>query len=242
MRGRSIRDLLLSAAGWSGDAVKADLSAAGGEYVARSSAISALRGVFTVTDQTAGEAKLAVTAAQSEQDVKVVDTIEALTRQLGVIEQAFRQNSQALEANTKAALESTFSRIAGGIAETRQVAHGISSGALGSALSPIVRGVLGLFRRKDEGTQVPLNIYTPPPPIRLEAGVAENREVAPVFYGQGAFPRATGAHLQSNTQPVVIQVQAMDSRSFVEHSEEIARAVREALLSNHMIHDAIRDV
>jgi hypothetical protein len=222
--------------------VKEDLSDGGGEYLVRSSAISALRGVLTVTDQTVGEARSAVTGEQSEQDAKVVDTIQALTRQLGVIEQAFRQNSQALEANTKAALESTIGRIAGGVAETRQVAHGMSWGALGSAMSPIVRGILGLFRRKDEGTQVPLETYTPPAPIRLEAGVFEKREVVPVSYGQGAFPRATGSLSQSNTQPVVIQVQAMDSRSFVEHSEEIARAVREALLSNHMIHDAIRDV
>ena len=41
---------------------------------------------------------------------------------------------------------------------------------------------------------------------------------------------------------VQIQVQAMDSRSFLDHSQEIARAVREAMLNMHSINDVVNDL
>jgi hypothetical protein len=41
---------------------------------------------------------------------------------------------------------------------------------------------------------------------------------------------------------VTVQVQAMDSKSFLDHREEIARAVRQAVLSSHSLNDALRDV
>jgi hypothetical protein len=39
-----------------------------------------------------------------------------------------------------------------------------------------------------------------------------------------------------------VQVQAMDSRSFMDHSDEIARAVREALLNAHSLGDVMSEL
>ena len=46
---------------------------------------------------------------------------------------------------------------------------------------------------------------------------------------------------QSGPQ-VTIQVQAMDSRSFLDHSAEIAQAVREAMLNMHSLNDVVNDI
>jgi hypothetical protein len=41
---------------------------------------------------------------------------------------------------------------------------------------------------------------------------------------------------------ITIQVQAMDSRSFMDHSHDIAKAVREAMLNMHALNDVISDL
>jgi hypothetical protein len=41
---------------------------------------------------------------------------------------------------------------------------------------------------------------------------------------------------------VVVQVNAMDSRSFMDHSDDIARAVREAILNMHPLTDAVSEL
>lgn len=41
---------------------------------------------------------------------------------------------------------------------------------------------------------------------------------------------------------ITIQVQAMDSRSFLDHSAEIAQAVREAMLNMHPLNDVVNDI
>ncbi len=41
---------------------------------------------------------------------------------------------------------------------------------------------------------------------------------------------------------ITVQVQAMDSRSFLDHSEDIAQAVRQAMLNSHGINDVITEL
>lgn len=52
------------------------------------------------------------------------------------------------------------------------------------------------------------------------------------------------AERQTAREPaqVTIQVQAMDSRSFLDHSAEIAQAVREAMLNMHALNDVVNDI
>jgi len=44
------------------------------------------------------------------------------------------------------------------------------------------------------------------------------------------------------TPQVTVNVQAMDSRSFLDHSQDIAQAVREAILNMHSLNDVISDL
>jgi hypothetical protein len=41
---------------------------------------------------------------------------------------------------------------------------------------------------------------------------------------------------------ITVQVQALDSRSFLDHSEEIARAVRHAVLNSHALGDVVSEL
>ena len=41
---------------------------------------------------------------------------------------------------------------------------------------------------------------------------------------------------------ITIQVQAMDSRSFLDHRDEIAQAVREAMLNSHSLNDVVSEL
>jgi hypothetical protein len=66
--------------------------------------------------------------------------------------------------------------------------------------------------------------------------------------GGGAFAvnQASGglpAPVPSATQAqITVQVQAMDSQSFLDHSNDIAQAVRQAMLTSTTLNDVIRAV
>jgi hypothetical protein len=75
--------------------------------------------------------------------------------------------------------------------------------------------------------------FTLPPSITLEAGLRTSSPPTVVDYSQDGMPRTMSATGYTLPSSVVVNVQAMDSRSFLDHSDDIARAVREALLNSH---------
>lgn len=54
--------------------------------------------------------------------------------------------------------------------------------------------------------------------------------------------QAPGQAGQGTSPQITIQVQAMDSRSFLDHSHDIAQAVREAMLNMHALNDVVNDL
>jgi hypothetical protein len=52
----------------------------------------------------------------------------------------------------------------------------------------------------------------------------------------------TGAASSQQGQSILVQVQAMDSQSFMDHSNDIAQAVRQAMLNLHSVNDVIADL
>lgn len=117
-------------------------------------------------------------------------------------------------------------------------------------LAPLARAVLGLFGWGDgEEEPAPLVKYALPPALHFEAAQGPGAGLLAVDYGQEGLPRAYAGEraAPSETAPaaapqVTIQVQAMDSRSFLDHKEEIARAVREAMLNTHSLNDVVSDL
>jgi len=125
----------------------------------------------------------------------------------------------------------------------------------GLTLSPLLSGLVRLFGGGKPEPPRALVTYPQPQAIQFEAAVA--RSAGPQLYALGydqyGRPRAMveeavranagGTDYGQRPAPqITIQVQAMDSRSFQDHSAEIAQAVREAMLNSHALNDVVNEL
>ena len=107
-------------------------------------------------------------------------------------------------------------------------------------LASSLLGLLGLFRGTGE-TEIPeLPVYDPPAPRRLERvnGSQRPSELGQAVWGERGDVRSVPAL----PPQVVVNVSAMDSRSFLDHSNDIATAVRDAMLHMHPVNDVIGEL
>jgi hypothetical protein len=128
----------------------------------------------------------------------------------------------------------------------RKVATAVFNNVLG--LAPLARTIFSLFGGGGEEEAAPLVKYAMPERLRFEAAMT-SRGMTGLDYGQDGLPREYGGGYGSvpvNAAPespqVTIQVQAMDSRSFLDHKDDIARAVREAMLNMHPVNDVVSEL
>ncbi len=119
---------------------------------------------------------------------------------------------------------------------------GVLGGGLG--LAPLVSGLAGLFGGGgDSSAPAALPTYMAPLPINIDAGFSEGGGGAyGVDSAQGGAPRAMTNSSSTAASQITVQVQAMDSSSFLDHSQDIALAVRQAMLQSTVLNDVIRDV
>jgi hypothetical protein len=120
------------------------------------------------------------------------------------------------------------------------LASSLTGGAL--SLSPILSGLLHLFGGGTSNTPPPLVKFALPPSVAFQAANVNGPQTSAVDFSQGGGPRVTGSAPPPASQQITIQVQAMDSRSFMDHSQDIASAVREAMLNMHALNDVISDL
>ena len=108
----------------------------------------------------------------------------------------------------------------------------------GGLLSPIISGILSLFGSDDHSTPPPLTKFAMPAAIDMEAtgGQATGGQLAGSDHGADGLPRA------QTTSNVTVQVNAMDSRSFLDRSNDIATAVRQAILSSHSNNEVLSEL
>ena len=116
----------------------------------------------------------------------------------------------------------------------------IFGGGLG--LSPLISGIASLFGGgQDTSSLAPLVRFALPPAVQADAGVSEaGGQAFAVDYSQGGLSRAVSAPTPAPAQ-ITVQVQAMDSRSFLDHSSDIAMAVRQAMLESSVLNDVVRE-
>jgi len=128
-----------------------------------------------------------------------------------------------------------------GLGAVVSVAGGMGSDFLsgGFLLSPILSGIMSLFGAGGNSAPAPITTFALPPALNLDAagGQATGGQVVGGDFGANGLPRA-----QSAASNVTVQVNAMDSRSFLDRSTDIATAVRQAILNSHSINDAISEL
>ncbi len=166
---------------------------------------------------------------------RVSDQLAVITQQLDLLKTVQQSQADLVGLNTKAVSENTASAVA-------SAAKGVGGALLnGFGISPIVSGLLKLF---GGGASVPVENpvtrYAAPDSLRLDAGLAGG-ELAAVDRGVGDRVRILGGSA-SSTMHVTVQVNAMDSRSFLDRSDDIAKAVRLAMLESHAINDVVAEI
>jgi hypothetical protein len=170
------------------------------------------------------------------------EQISSLTTQITNLGSIQQTQLGATQDNTQAVLQNTTSKSSGGSSVATTVG-GIASTVLGggSILSPIVSGLMSLFGAGDSNQTTAATVpFMLPAPVQYEAGLTGGSpgQVSPVSYGDTGQPRAQAAAAPQ----VNIQVNAMDSQSFLDHRDQIARAVREALLTSSSLNDVISEL
>ncbi len=171
----------------------------------------------------------------SFQDVNTqLSTLTSQIASLGSVQQtqtsATQDNTQALGQNTSAK---------GGGSSIGSTLEGVASSVLGSSVSPIISGLLSLFGGDSTPAATAPTPFKLPPAVDVQAGLTGSGQIVPVDSGQGGQVRAPTANA---AQQVNIQVNAMDSQSFLDHSDEIANAVKAAILSSHSLNDVLSEL
>jgi hypothetical protein len=162
-----------------------------------------------------------------------------LSGQVALMTTASRAMETALQANTRATSENTESQRNGGGREVLSKAGSALSSWFG--FSPIALGLQALLGREKKPEAEPALARFEAPPALHRAlpatwGVWDGGASAgAVSHGQLGLARPV---VQSGPQ-VTVQVNAMDSRSFLDNSENIARAVREAILNSRALADVV---
>ncbi len=174
------------------------------------------------------------------------DQSSQLATQMQQLETVAQAETETIQSNTQAINQNTTQLGQGpqGASIASQAGSALES-TLGMGLSPLITGILGLFGGGGGGgsPSVP-SAFLMPPSVNVNAGMSEAAPTQPfaVDYAAGGSPRAATSGAGTGSAQITVQVQAMDSQSFLDHSDDIAQAVRQAMLQSSVLNDVIREV
>jgi hypothetical protein len=120
----------------------------------------------------------------------------------------------------------------------------LRTAAMMTGVGPIVAGLMKLFGSSDSEPLPPLEKFQAPTAISVEAGLSASREFGAVRYAQGGIADMGSGNKPSapQTQTIQVNIQAMDSQSFLDRQDDIARAVREAMLHSNSLNDVVLEL
>jgi hypothetical protein len=176
------------------------------------------------------------------------ESLAQLTQQLLQLQTVSQAQTEASQANTQALQQvnvqqsqSTGSSVLGSIGSALGDVLGFGFG-----LSPIISGIASLFGGGSSDAPAALTQYIAPGKVNVSAGVSDSfpGQAFGADYGQGNIPRPvdSSAAPVAPAPQITVQVQALDSQSFLDHSADIAAAVRQAMLESSVLNDVIAGV
>lgn len=110
----------------------------------------------------------------------------------------------------------------------------------GLGVAPLVGSLIGLFGGGGEEEPAPFVKYAMPASVNIEAAERDGR-ISVSDYDQMGMARAYQPAAAGPPQ-ITVNVQAMDARSFMDRSGDIALAVRDAMLNSNSINDVVNDL
>jgi hypothetical protein len=181
----------------------------------------------------------------ASQTSAMTEQLQSLTQQLQQLQTVNQTQITAMQQNTQAVTQSASSKAQG---SSGSVGGSIGSTllnflGLGSGLSPLISGLTSLFGGGGSSPQ-PLIPYVAPLPVQATAGINASGASGAVGVNNGTvgLPQPVPASTPAASPQITVQVQAMDSQSFLDHSNDIAMAVRQAMLESSVLNDVIRGV
>jgi len=164
---------------------------------------------------------------------------QGLIDALGQATQVIDAQTQATSANTDALAQSSQARGSSAGKDVSDVL-GTASQFLGGGLSlmPLVSLFSSLFGGGQSQQPAPLMPFSLPPSLNLES-TTNNQSVV---WGENGLPSSVAGGGSNAGQQITVQVQAMDSQSFLDHSDDIAQAVRQAMLNMNSINDVVTNL
>lgn len=175
----------------------------------------------------------------------IYDSFQALASG-GSMAAALEQTATQINALTNVAASNSQST---GNAVASAVSKVFTSGL---GLVPLFSGLFGLFGGGGQETPPALVKYTMPEKIYFQ-GADLGANILNTDYDQMGMPRAYSQAPATSTggmttpaaaaaPQISVNVQAMDARSFLDHSTEIALAVRQAMLNLNSVNDVVNDL
>lgn len=174
------------------------------------------------------------------------DALAQLTTQIVQLRTTAQSQIDTTVDNTKALVDDITAKAQSGGSSVASTIGSVFSGLFGSAfgLSPLISGLVGLFGGGGQTAAPTLVSYTAPSPAQFAGGISGSNpgSVMAVDYNQDGQVRAVPAAASPAPQQITIQVQAMDSQSFLDHSQDIAQAVRQAMLTSNALRDVVGEM
>lgn len=161
------------------------------------------------------------------------------TQQLSQLVAALENQLNATTDNTRAVSDNTTAKSSSAASTAGSLLTNIFGGAL--SMAPIISGLMSLFGGSSSEAPAAVTKFALPPALNLQASVSSAQGVTPASYSQDGLPRPAGSNAPQPSQ-VTVNIQALDSRSFLDRSSDIADAVKQALLNSHSLSDVIGEL
>ena len=201
---------------------------------------SALRASVSTVVGTADAVEGAAGASSTPVNNALTESVRQNSDRLAELTNVFRSQMDSLAENTMAVIENTTSGSSAGATAVNVAKSAGSMLAGGLTLSPLIGGIMKLFGGGGEDPVLaPLVNYAAPSSIQLETGLSGGRFTPIDYDSTGSVRAATPA---STSAPITVNVQTIDSRSFLDHSDAIAAAVKKAMLDSNSLNDVVAEL
>ena len=204
-------------------------------------------------------------AVSGQQDSSLGGALDSGEEIAASLSDTVNQISQLQGSSEAPASDSSSSSSGAGTAGGGSTAESVASTVLESGLGmvPLVVGLLGLF--EGGGTAAPTFEKYAMPERQYFEGADTGGDMSDADYDQMGMPRTysaapdgTSTQASGTGTPgsgssgsaaggggatqITVNVQAMDSQSFLDHSDDIAQAVRAAMLNSNSINDVVNNL
>ena len=153
---------------------------------------------------------------------------------------------QTAEASTISPSQTTARPGSSPTKETNVAETVIKTAEMVTGVGPIVTGLMKLFGSRDPEPVPALEKFIMPSSVSVEAGLSADRGYSSVRYSQGGQPQlagnAAGGTTRTSASTIQVNIQAMDSQSFLDRQDDIAKAVREAMLHSNSLNDIVMEL